>query len=97
MHLSPHWGPKEPSGVLSSLYVYLSGSLPGRPCHFLVIICTARNCVQRMQPQSTVLNPLSGSIIFPFVRLFIRGNFVVIVFLLISSVGSSVAIHLSQH
>ena len=71
MHLSPHWDPEDPSGVHSSLYVYVSGclslclsvSLPVCPHCFLVIIRVVRNCVQRIWLQATLSNPLSGSII----------------------------------
>ena len=80
-NLSPHWGPKGPNGVQSSLYAHLSVSLSGRPCHFLVIICMASNCVQHMRPQAMGSNPLSGSIICmsfrPSLRLVIHRPFVV--------------------
>ena len=74
-YLSPHWGPKDPSGVQSSLYVCqslcayfcLSVSMYGCPRRILAIIRANRNCVQHMQPQATGSNPLSGSIICPSV------------------------------
>ena len=46
----------------------ISVSLSGCPHHFLVIICTARNCAQRMWPNATGSNTLGGSIICPSVR-----------------------------
>ena len=80
MYLYPHWGPKEPDGVQSSLcvhvYVFLSVylyvSLSSHPCRFLEIICTARNCAQRIWPQATGSDSLSGNIIFPYVRTSVR-------------------------
>ena len=47
-----------------SPYLCLPVSQSSRPHRFLEIICTARNCTQRMWPQATGSNPLSGSIIF---------------------------------
>ena len=44
------------------MYVYLSVSLSCCPHCFLVIIQAARNCTQRMQPQTMGSNTLSGSI-----------------------------------
>ena len=90
--LSPHWGPEEPSGVQSSLYVCpsvsLSVSLSGRPRQFLAIIkvppviaCSA--CSRRPLGKNT----LSCSIICPSVRPVVCGNFEIFVFILISSVG----------
>ena len=75
--LSPHWGPRDPRGVQSILYVFASVylsvllfvSLSGHPCRFLAIICAACNCIQRMRPQATGSNLLSGSMICPSVRL----------------------------
>ena len=37
--------------------------MSGNPRHFLVNICTDRNCAQHMWPQAEWSNPLSGSII----------------------------------
>ena len=67
MHLSPHWGPEDPSGVQSSLcvifLVHLSLYWSSHPIQILVIISAARNCAQCMRPQSTGSNPQNGSII----------------------------------
>ena len=56
-----------------SIYPYISVSLfislSGRPRYFLANIRTDRNCEQRMRPQATWSNPLSGSIIYPYVSL----------------------------
>ena len=86
----PHWVPKYPSGVYLSLYVFISVSLSGPLRLFLVIIWSARNCVQRMRPQAKVSNILSGSIIFPSahpsVCPVICGPFAFFVFVLISIV-----------
>ena len=74
--LSPHWGPKDPSGVQSSLYVRLylcvSSSLSGHPRCFLEIIHAAHNCAQSMWSQAMGSNTLSGSIICPSVRPSVR-------------------------
>ena len=71
------------------LSLCLSVSLYNRPRRFLAIIRAACNCAQRMRPQATGSNPLSGSIICPSVRLSGRMrqfcNFGI--FVLISSVG----------
>ena len=72
MHLSPHWGLSDPSGVQSSLSFCLLVSLSGRTRLFLAIIHAAHNCAQRMWPQATGSNPLSGSIICPSVRPSVR-------------------------
>ena len=75
--LSPHWCPKDPSGVQSilyvcvsvSLFVFIYVSLSSHMCRFLVIICAACNCVQRIWPQVTGSNPMSGGMICLSVRL----------------------------
>ena len=82
MHLSPHWGLKDPSGVQLSLYlcmclsVHMSVAPSVTLSHFMVVRITfwqskrvVRNCTQRMRPQASCSNPLSGSIICPFVCL----------------------------
>ena len=90
MPLSPHWGPKDPGGFHPSLYLSQSGHLR----RFWAIICAARNCAQRMRPRATGKNPPSGSIIFPSVCPVTCGSFSIFLFILISSGGSSVAMHL---
>ena len=74
--VSPHWGPKDPSGVQLGLYVRLYVSLYGLPHRFLVIIPAVCNCVQCMWMQATGSNPLSGIRIcpsaHPSVRLSVR-------------------------
>ena len=65
MHLSPLWGPEDPSGFQSILYfcvyfcfsVWLSAPIFGDQS-------AARNCAQCMRPQAMGSNPLSGSIIY---------------------------------
>ena len=92
---SPHWGLEDPSGVQLRLclcvYVYLSLCLS-----ISMYIClsvwpyvslfgdhksVSRNCAQRMQPQATGSNTLSGNIICPSIRpsvhLVVHGNFVI--------------------
>ena len=97
--LFPHLGPKETSEVHSSLYVHpsdhlyislslcLSVSLSGNTCRFLAIICAACNCMQRILPQATRSNTLSGSIICLSTHTVICRTFEIFVFLLISSEG----------
>ena len=51
------------------LSVRPSVSLSGCPRWFLAIICASCNCVQRIRPQSTRSNPLSGSVIYPSIHL----------------------------
>ena len=95
LFLSPHWGPKDPSGVQSrlhvrlyfSLSVRLSVSLFGHPRRFLRIIRAARKCVQRMWTHATGSNPLSGIIKYPSIRPVVYGPFLILVFVLFSSVG----------
>ena len=57
-----------------SMSLCLSVSLSGHLCFILVIICASHNFVQRMQPQATGSNPLSGSIICPFVCPSVRSS-----------------------
>ena len=52
------WGPVEFIPMFVCLYISLSGC----PHRFLVIICATHNCEQRMRPQATGSNPLSGII-----------------------------------
>ena len=91
IYLSPNWGMKDPSDVHSSLYLGLPlglfVSLSGFPNLLLVVICAARNCVQRMQPQATASNSLSGSIIFPYLYPVIRRPFEIFIFVFVYSVG----------
>ena len=68
----PTLGPKEPQWgsfklicTSASLLLCISVSLSGRLPHLLVIIHSSRNCAQRMRPQATGSNHLSGSIICP--------------------------------
>ena len=71
MNLSLHWGPKDPSGFQSSLYVcpYVSLSLyPVDDVAFWKSKRAARNCAQRMCLQAMGSKPLSDSIICPSVR-----------------------------
>ena len=84
----PQWGPVE----LLYLSVRLSVSLYGCPHQFLAIIHAARNCAQRMRPQATGSNSLSGSIICPSVRASVCPS-------VHSSVPPSVrtSVHLSVH
>ena len=67
IHLSPHWGLKDPSGAQTSLYVrtYLcfSISLSGHPQQCLAIIFLDWNCAQRMRLQATGSNARCGSTI----------------------------------
>ena len=51
-----------------SLSLCLSASLYDHTCRYLSIISSASNYAQRMRPQATGSNTLSGSIIFPSVR-----------------------------
>ena len=71
MNLFPHCGPPYPSGVQSSLcvylYVYLCLCL-GFCVTFWKSKSVARNCVHYMRPQATGSNPLRGSIIFLYVH-----------------------------
>ena len=113
MHLSPHWYPKNPSGVQSILCVHVSFSLSlfllVLSCLFLEIICAAYNRVQCMRLQDTDSNPLSGSIICMSVRMsirlvvhpsvhpFIRGPFAILYFYEFPVWGSSVTMNLSPH
>ena len=53
------------------------------------------NLAQSMRLQATGSNYLSGSIICLSVRPVVCGNVLIFLFVLISSVGSSVAMHLS--
>ena len=92
MNLFPHWGPLDPSGFQSILYlrpyIHLSVSMSVFPRRFLAIICADRNCANRMWSQAKGLNSLSESMIFLSVRP--SGHpraFVICVFLLTSSVG----------
>ena len=66
--LSPHWGPKDPSGVQLSLYVCLTVYLSVLPHRFLVIIRVACNFPRHMRPQATDSNPLCDSIIFQYIH-----------------------------
>ena len=79
MHLSPHQGPKDPSTIQSSLCVLmcLCISIYRNLCMFLCLFVrinfwqsksVARNCAQRMRPQTMGSNTLSGSIIFMLIR-----------------------------
>ena len=103
MHLSPHLGPKDPSGAQLSIYVrppvppslclylspslYLSVSLSSYLYLLMVIIYAFHNCSQRMWLQATGSNTLSGSKICASVRPVVRGTFEILVFAIISSVG----------
>ena len=79
---------------VGSSRAYMSVSLSGCSRRFLAIIRAARNFAQRMWPQATGSNPLSGSIICPSVRSS-AGFFAIFVFVLISSLGvQHVAMHL---
>ena len=54
--------------VTGAVYLSLCPSVslylcPRHPCRFLVNICAARNCAQRMRPQVTGSNTLNDSII----------------------------------
>ena len=89
--------PQYPSGVQLSFYVPLSISLYGRVRLFLVIIVLARNCAQRMRPQATGSNTLSGSIIHPSVCPVIRRPFLILYLYPFPVWGSSVAMRLSPH
>ena len=66
----PQWGPVD----IIRMCVCFSVSLFGFPRHLLGIIYVASNCAQRMQPQATVSNPLSGIIIFPSVHPSVRSS-----------------------
>ena len=60
IHLSPHWGPVE----LIRLYVSVSLSVWSPASLFGYNNSVDRYCAQRMQPQATGSNPLSGSMIY---------------------------------
>ena len=66
-----HWGPVELICPSIHIFVRPSVSLSGRLHRFLEIICAARKCVQRIQPQATGSNLLSGSIICLSVRSYV--------------------------
>ena len=87
----PKLGLEDPSEVQSILYGCLPVSLTVRPGPFLEIIRVARNCAHSMRLQTMGSNPLSGSIICPFVCPSIcpvvRGPFAIFVFVLISRLG----------
>ena len=92
MHLSPHWGPVDllclclciSICISVCLSVCMSVSLSGCLHPFLADIRADRNCVQRMRPKAAGSNPLSGSIIYPFVcpsvSPVVRGTFAIFVF-----------------
>ena len=63
----PQWCPVEHICLSISLSLCLYVSIFGLPHCFLAIICATHNCAQRMRPQATGSNPLSGSIICPSV------------------------------
>ena len=90
------------SSIAMHLYLCLSVciyvSLSGHPHRFLAIICMAHNCVQRMRPQATGSNTLSGSIIYLYIRPSIcpvvYGTFEIFIFYQFPMWGSSTAMNL---
>ena len=76
----PQWGPVEFMcvSVCLSICLYVCSSvclyvtLSVRLHRFLSIMCTARNCAQRMRTQDTGSNTLNGSIICSSVHLSVR-------------------------
>ena len=85
--ISPNWIPNDLSRVQSRLYVCLSISISGHPCHFLVIVRVDCNCRQWLRMQATGSNTLSGSIICPSIHPVVHGSFAIFGFVLIFSVG----------